>query len=136
MGKKVDRGPSSSVMGSACTRTWQQLLACRILLGLGMGIRASVGQSSSLLLFPTFCFSTDPVFDFSSSLRRRGSARAHPRLDDLTRTSEHAADWAVTGSLVMHWQLFVAFGIFLCRKLLSNVDRLLMFGTAGASRRT
>jgi len=32
------------VIGSACTHTWQQLLACRILLGIGMGAKASVGE--------------------------------------------------------------------------------------------
>ncbi|KAK4891169.1 hypothetical protein LTR27_010243 [Elasticomyces elasticus] len=32
----------ASVVGAACTRTWQELLACRVLLGIGMGCKASV----------------------------------------------------------------------------------------------
>ncbi|KAK3117286.1 hypothetical protein LTR53_001467 [Teratosphaeriaceae sp. CCFEE 6253] len=32
----------ASVVGGACTRTWQELLACRVLLGIGMGCKASV----------------------------------------------------------------------------------------------
>ncbi|KAJ9665056.1 hypothetical protein H2201_004922 [Coniosporium apollinis] len=62
-----------SVIGSACTHTWQQLLACRVLLGIGMGAKASV--------VPVYAAEVSP---------------AHIR-----------------GSLVMSWQLFVAFGIFL-----------------------
>lgn len=34
---------NSTVVASACTHTWQQLLACRILLGLGFGVKAVVG---------------------------------------------------------------------------------------------
>ncbi|KAH0551158.1 hypothetical protein GP486_007507 [Trichoglossum hirsutum] len=30
-----------TVIGSGCSRTWQQLLACRLLLGLGMGAKAT-----------------------------------------------------------------------------------------------
>ena len=63
----------ASVIGGACTRTWQQLLACRILLGVGMGCKAS--------MTPVFAAEVAP---------------AHIR-----------------GSLVMNWQLFDAFGIFL-----------------------
>lgn len=32
----------ASVIGAACTRTWQELLVCRVLLGIGMGAKASV----------------------------------------------------------------------------------------------
>ncbi|KAK5735834.1 hypothetical protein LTR17_007846 [Elasticomyces elasticus] len=32
----------ASVVGAACTRTWQELLACRVFLGIGMGCKASV----------------------------------------------------------------------------------------------
>lgn len=32
----------ASIVGCACTQSWQALLACRILLGLGMGCKASV----------------------------------------------------------------------------------------------
>ncbi|KAI9689793.1 MAG: hypothetical protein M1822_009675 [Bathelium mastoideum] len=32
----------ASVVGGACTRTWRELLICRILLGMGMGCKASV----------------------------------------------------------------------------------------------
>ncbi|KAK4560641.1 hypothetical protein LTR86_005219 [Recurvomyces mirabilis] len=32
----------ASIIGGACARTWQELLACRILLGIGMGCKASV----------------------------------------------------------------------------------------------
>ncbi|KAK5130898.1 hypothetical protein LTR08_001561 [Meristemomyces frigidus] len=63
----------ASVVGGACTHTWQELLVCRILLGIGMGCKASV--------VPVFAAEVAP---------------AHIR-----------------GSLVMNWQLFDAFGIFL-----------------------
>lgn len=33
---------AASVVGAACTHSWQQLLACRAILGLGMGAKASV----------------------------------------------------------------------------------------------
>lgn len=32
----------ASMIGSACSQTWRQLLACRALLGIGMGCKASV----------------------------------------------------------------------------------------------
>ncbi|KAF2153459.1 hypothetical protein K461DRAFT_286153 [Myriangium duriaei CBS 260.36] len=62
-----------SVIGSACVKTVWQLLACRILLGIGMGAKAS----------------TVPIFAAEASPAR------------------------IRGSLVMNWQLFVAFGILL-----------------------
>ncbi|KAA6406412.1 MAG: MFS SP galactose:H+ symporter [Lasallia pustulata] len=60
-------------IGSACTQTWPQLVACRILLGIGMGLKEV----------------TVPVF----------SAENSPAL--------------IRGGLVMSWQLWTAFGIFL-----------------------
>ncbi|KAL8855821.1 MAG: hypothetical protein Q9178_007536 [Gyalolechia marmorata] len=62
-----------SVLGSACTQTWVQLFVCRLLLGIGMGTKAS----------------TIPVL----------AAESSPA--------------SIRGSLVMGWQLWVAFGIFL-----------------------
>jgi MFS family permease len=62
-----------STVGSACISTWQQLLACRVLLGIGMGAKASV--------VPVYAAEVAP---------------AHIR-----------------GSVVMNWQVFDAFGIFL-----------------------
>jgi MFS family permease len=32
----------ASMIGGACVRTWQELLACRVILGIGMGTKASV----------------------------------------------------------------------------------------------
>ena len=62
-----------SVFGSAWTQTWQQLLICRILLGIGMGAKAS----------------TVPIY----------AAENSPA--------------SIRGALVMSWQLWTAFGIFL-----------------------
>lgn len=61
------------VIGSAFCNTWQQLLACRLLLGVGMGTKAS----------------TIPIF----------AAEISPA--------------PIRGALVMGWQLWTAFGIFL-----------------------
>nr|POF12771.1 putative polyol transporter 3 [Quercus suber] len=63
----------ASVIGGACSHTWQELLACRVILGIGMGSKASV----------------TPVF------------------------AAEIAPGHLRGSLVMNWQLFDAFGIFL-----------------------
>jgi len=62
-----------SVIGSACSQTWPQLLVTRLLLGIGMGAKAS----------------TVPVF----------AAENTPAL--------------IRGGLVMSWQMWTAFGIFL-----------------------
>jgi len=61
------------VIGSAFTQNWQQLLVCRILLGIGMGAKGS----------------TVPIY----------AAENSPA--------------AIRGALVMSWQLWTAFGIFL-----------------------
>lgn len=60
-------------IGGACTQTWQQLFATRILLGVGMGLKGS----------------TVPIF----------AAENAPPL--------------IRGALVMTWQMWTAFGIFL-----------------------
>ncbi|MCJ1381085.1 hypothetical protein MMC17_004194 [Xylographa soralifera] len=62
-----------TVLGSAFVRTWWELLACRLLLGIGMGVKAS----------------TVPVFAAENSPSQ------------------------IRGALVMGWQMWVAFGIFL-----------------------
>jgi sugar porter (SP) family MFS transporter len=62
-----------SVIGSAVTRTWQQLFVTRLLLGIGMGCKAS----------------TVPIY----------AAENCPA--------------AIRGGLVMSWQMWTAFGIFL-----------------------
>lgn len=62
-----------SVLGSAFTQTWQQLLVCRILLGFGMGAKAST--------IPIYAAENSPA--------------------------------SVRGALVMSWQMWNAFGIFL-----------------------
>ena len=54
-------------------QTWPQLLVCRLLLGLGMGVKAT----------------TVPIF----------AAENSPAI--------------IRGALVMSWQMWVAFGIFL-----------------------
>ncbi|EGD94967.1 sugar transporter [Trichophyton tonsurans CBS 112818] len=60
-------------IGSAVAQTWEQLLATRLLLGIGMGTKAST--------VPIFCAENTPAI--------------------------------VRGGLVMSWQLWTAFGIFL-----------------------
>lgn len=62
-----------SVIGSACTQNWWEFFICRLLLGVGMGSKAS----------------TVPIF----------AAENVPA--------------AVRGGLVMGWQMWTAFGIFL-----------------------
>ena len=62
-----------SVIGSAFTQTWPQLFAARILLGVGMGSKAST--------IPVFAAENSPA--------------------------------SVRGTLVMGWQLWVAFGILM-----------------------
>ncbi|KXN90183.1 Putative polyol transporter 1 [Leucoagaricus sp. SymC.cos] len=62
-----------TVIGSACTQTWPQLFVTRLLLGIGMGAKAS----------------TVPVY----------AAENTPA--------------SIRGGLVMSWQLWTAFGIFL-----------------------
>ena len=60
-------------IGSACTQHWGQLVACRILLGIGMGLKEV----------------TVPVFSAENSPAN------------------------IRGGLVMSWQVWTAFGIFL-----------------------
>ncbi|KAK9326970.1 hypothetical protein V1520DRAFT_358437 [Lipomyces starkeyi] len=60
-------------IGSGLTQTWEQLFACRLLLGLGMGVKAS----------------TIPIY------------------------AAENAPAAIRGGLVMSWQMWTAFGIFL-----------------------
>ncbi|KAL9711736.1 hypothetical protein Ac2012v2_004808 [Leucoagaricus gongylophorus] len=62
-----------SVIGSACSQTWPQLFVTRLLLGIGMGAKAS----------------TAPIY----------AAENTPA--------------SIRGGLVMSWQLWTAFGIFL-----------------------
>lgn len=62
-----------SPIGSAFTQNWPQLFVTRLLLGLGMGLKAST--------IPIFCAENSPA--------------------------------VIRGSLVMTWQLWTAFGIFL-----------------------
>jgi len=75
------------VIGSGLCHTWQQLFVCRLLLGIGMGSKAS----------------TVPIF----------AAENVPA--------------SIRGGLVMSWQMWVAFGIFLglCANLaLQGVGRI------------
>ncbi|KAI9878884.1 MAG: hypothetical protein M1830_010240 [Pleopsidium flavum] len=60
-------------IGSAFSQTWEQLLVCRLLLGIGMGVKAT----------------TVPIF----------AAENSPA--------------SIRGALVMSWQMWVSFGIFL-----------------------
>ncbi|PYH92608.1 galactose-proton symport [Aspergillus ellipticus CBS 707.79] len=62
-----------SPIGSAVSQTWPQLFVTRVLLGLGMGLKAST--------IPMFCAENTPA--------------------------------SIRGGLVMCWQLWTAFGIFL-----------------------
>ncbi|KAL7624888.1 hypothetical protein AAE478_004102 [Parahypoxylon ruwenzoriense] len=61
------------VIGSAFCHTWEQQLACRLLMGIGMGVKAS----------------TVPIY------------------------AAENAPASVRGALVMSWQMWTAFGIFL-----------------------
>ena len=61
------------VIGAACTQSWGQLFACRILLGIGMGAKGSS--------VPIFAAENSPA--------------------------------SIRGALVMSWQMWTAFGIFL-----------------------
>ena len=63
----------ASVIGAAFTENWPELFACRVLLGIGMGTKAST--------IPVFAAENSPA--------------------------------AIRGSLVMGWQLWVAFGILM-----------------------
>jgi len=63
-----------TVIGSAFSRSWEELFVSRILLGLGMGAKAS----------------TVPIY----------AAENTPA--------------SIRGGLVMSWQMWTAFGIFLC----------------------
>ncbi|OJJ29783.1 hypothetical protein ASPWEDRAFT_177523 [Aspergillus wentii DTO 134E9] len=74
---------AACVLGSARCRTWQQLLACRVLLGIGIGAKASIA----------------PVF-----------------------AAEAAVDH-LRGRLLMMWQLFDTFGIFIGFACVWIVDR-------------
>lgn len=85
-----------SVLGTAFTQTWVQCFICRLLLGVGMGAKAS----------------TVPIY----------AAENSPA--------------AIRGALVMSWQMWNAFGIFLgfCANLaVANVPHIawrLQFGSA------
>ena len=54
------------VLGSAFCQNWRQLLACRILLGVGMGTKASTGKSC-LDVFAFFSAATSKRFPSSRS---------------------------------------------------------------------
>jgi len=79
----------ASVLGSAFTQTWPQLFICRLLLGIGMGSKAST--------IPVFAAENSPA--------------------------------SIRGSLVMGWQLWVAFGILMFVNHYPRVDpfRLTIF---------
>ena len=85
-----------SPIGMACSQTYGQLIACRILLGIGMGLKEV----------------TVPVF------------------------SSEIAPTNIRGGLVMSWQLWTAFGIFLgtCANLIvvnvGDITWRLQFGSA------
>lgn len=66
------------VILSGFVKTWEQLLICRLVLGIGMGAKAT----------------TVPIF----------AAENSPA--------------SIRGALVMSWQMYVAFGIFLYVKIL------------------
>ncbi|KAJ5731788.1 uncharacterized protein N7483_006296 [Penicillium malachiteum] len=85
-----------SPIGSACTQNWPQLFGTRILLGVGMGLKAST--------IPIFCAENVPA--------------------------------NIRGGLVMCWQLWTAFGIFLGYSAnlavmkVGNIAWRLQFGSA------
>lgn len=103
----------SSVIGCACTKTWEAALACRILLGLGMGVKAVVGMSLQIYDLEKATFCVDRGHFFSSGVCRRNITCSHPRLDYIDLLMGILLIYITSGSMVMNWQRFVAFGIFL-----------------------
>jgi hypothetical protein len=82
----------AAAIGAGCARSWQQLLGCRAVLGAGMGAKAAV----------------TPIFGAEISadhLRKFGPLPALITKKKLTAS--------IGGTMVMNWQLFDAFGIFL-----------------------
>lgn len=81
------------VLASGFCHTWQELFACRILMGIGMGTKAATGELVSMPLKCTGIVLTSscvvPIF----------AAENSPA--------------PIRGALVMSWQLWTAFGIFL-----------------------
>ncbi|KAF5022002.1 hypothetical protein F66182_5959 [Fusarium sp. NRRL 66182] len=82
------------VIGSAFCNNWRQLFACRVLLGIGMGTKASTGKWSR---FPY-------------------NAASMPELTHIATVPIFAAENSpapIRGAFVMSWQMWTAFGIFL-----------------------
>lgn len=58
----------ASVIGAACTHSWQQLLACRAVLGLGMGAKAAVTPIYGAEVSPSH-LRYSPTFSNTSQFR-------------------------------------------------------------------
>jgi MFS family permease len=82
-------------LGSAFTQHWGQLIACRVLLGLGMGLKEVTVPVYSAGRFFRYIL-IDPGY--------HTYAKLHPTENAPTN---------IRGGLVMSWQLWTAFGIFL-----------------------
>ncbi|KAM7199603.1 Sugar transporter domain containing protein [Rhypophila sp. PSN 637] len=84
------------VIGSAFSRTWEQLLVNRLLMGIGMGAKASSGN---YVLMPPF--HTNLVLTDWLTLK----------LHVVPIFAAENSPAAIRGALVMSWQLWTAFGI-------------------------
>lgn len=83
-------------LGSGLTQNWGQLVACRVMLGIGMGLKEV----------------TVPVYSAGKSPRsHRQPHNNHSVISKLTMVEN--APTNIRGGLVMSWQLWTAFGIFL-----------------------
>ncbi|CAG8919118.1 unnamed protein product [Penicillium salamii] len=83
-------------LGSGFTQHWGQLVACRVLLGIGMGLKEV----------------TVPVYSAGRSLIASQDPHVIQPAESKLMTLENAPT-NIRGGLVMSWQLWTAFGIFL-----------------------
>ncbi|CAG8406835.1 unnamed protein product [Penicillium salamii] len=83
-------------LGSGFTQHWGQLVACRVLLGIGMGLKEV----------------TVPVYSAGRSSRAPQDPHVIQPTESRLMTPENAPT-NIRGGLVMSWQLWTAFGIFL-----------------------
>ncbi|CAG7961555.1 unnamed protein product [Penicillium salamii] len=83
-------------LGSGFTQHWGQLVACRVLLGIGMGLKEV----------------TVPVYSAGRSSKAPKDPRVIQPAESKLMIPENAPT-NIRGGLVMSWQLWTAFGIFL-----------------------
>ncbi|KAK4507915.1 hypothetical protein PRZ48_001650 [Zasmidium cellare] len=97
----------AAMIGSACSQTWRQLLACRALLGIGMGCKASV--------VPVFAAEVSPA-------HIRGSLTMNWQLMDAFGIFlGFTANLIVSGVGPTAWRWQTASSVFPCISLLSLI---------------